>query len=105
MEKKNQFKVFISDRSRQMLADHILFLAQESPSAAHETKNELIKSINSLCTFPERFPFLNEEFIPQNKYHKMVVNKRYLIIYQIKDQTVYVDYILDCRQDYRWLLR
>ena len=41
----------------------------------------------------------------RNKYHKMFVEKWYLILYQIKDQIVYVDYIVDCRQDYRWLVR
>lgn len=48
---------------------------------------------------------MNAEFIPLNKYHKMFVEKRYLILYQIKDRKVYVDYIVDCRQDYGWLIR
>lgn len=54
---------------------------------------------------PQRFPFLNAEFIPPNKYHRMFVEKYYLVLYQIKDQTVYAEYIADCRQDYGWLLR
>lgn len=62
-------------------------------------------AIRSLSTMPERFSFLNAEFIPLNKYHKMFVEKWYLILYQIKDQKVYVDYIIDCRQDYGWLVR
>jgi hypothetical protein len=41
--------------------------------------------------------------LPANKYRKLLVDKRYLLIYQIKDGTVYIDYILDCRQDYGWL--
>ncbi len=105
MEKKPQYKVIVSDRARQMLADHVLFLTQKSPSAARRTKNELMDTIRSLSTLPERFPFLKAEFIPLNKYHKMFVEKWYLILYQIKDQTVYVDYIVDCRQDYGWLVK
>jgi len=35
----------------------------------------------------------------------MVVDNRYLILYQIKDLAVYVDYIIDGRQDYSWLVR
>lgn len=27
----------------------------------------------------------------------------YLVLYQIRDDTVYIDYILDCRKDYNWL--
>lgn len=46
-----------------------------------------------------------EAYIPMNKYHKMFVAKWYLLLYQIQDDAVYVDYILDCRKDYSWLIR
>ncbi|MDD2586180.1 MAG: type II toxin-antitoxin system RelE/ParE family toxin [Syntrophomonadaceae bacterium] len=105
MEKNPHYKVIVSDRARQMLANHVRFLAQKSPSAAREAKNELMEAIRSLYEMPNRFPFLEAEFIPPNKYHKMFVQKWHLILYQIKDQTVYVDYIVDCRQDYAWLVR
>jgi len=105
MEKMPQNKVIVSDRTRQMLAGHVRFLAQKGPSAASKVKNDLMDTIRSLHQIPERFPFLEAEFIPLNKYHKMFVGKWYLILYQIKDQTVYVDYIVDCRQDYGWLVR
>jgi plasmid stabilization system protein ParE len=98
------YKVVVSDRARQMLDGNIRFLAQVSPVAAHKAKNELSGAIRSLCEVPERFPFLDSEFIPRNKYHRMFVEKWYLILYQIKDQTVFVDYIVDCRQDYRWMI-
>ncbi len=105
MEKKPQDKVIVSERSRQMLAGHVLFLAQKSPTAARKIKNDLMDAIRSLHQMPERFPFLNADFIPPNKYHKMLVGKWYLILYQVKDQMVYIDYIVDCRQDYGWLVR
>jgi plasmid stabilization system protein ParE len=105
MEKIKQYKVIASDRARQTLASHVRFLAQKSPIAAQKIKDELMDAIRSLHQMPERFPFLEAEFIPPNKYHKMIVEKWYLILYQIKDQTVYVDYIVDCRQDYGWLVR
>jgi len=105
MEKKIQYKVIVSDRARQMLAGHVRFLAQKSPAAARKVKNDLMNAIRSLSIMPKRFPFLTAEFIPLNKYHKMIVEKYYLVLYQIKDQTVFVDYIVDCRQDYGWLVR
>ena len=105
MEKRPQYKIVVSDRVRQMLVCHARFLAQKSPAAARKIKNDLMDAIRSLYQMPERFPFLYAEFIPPNKYHKMFVEKWYLILYQIKDQTVYVDYIVDCRQDYGWLVK
>jgi len=105
MEKTPQYNVIVSDRARQMLAGHIQFLAQKSLTAARKVKNDLMDAIRSFYQMPERFPFLDAEFIPLNKYHKMFVEKWHLILYQVKDQTVYVDYIVDCRQDYGWLVR
>jgi len=88
-----------------MLAGHVQFLAEKSPEAARKTKNELLQAIRSLTQMPERYPFLNVEFIPPNKYHKMFVEKWYLVLYQIQDEAVYVEQIVDCRQDYQWLIR
>ena len=92
MEKKPQYDVIISYRARQMLAGHVIFLAQKNPAAARKAKNQ----IRSLSFLPERFSFFNTDFVPLNKYHKMFVEKWYFILYQIKDQTVYVDHIVDC---------
>lgn len=105
MEETSHHKVIVSDRSRKMLANHVRFLAQKRPSGARRLKNELMDAIRSLYQMPERFPFLQAEFIPPNRYHKMFVEKWYLVIFQIKNQVVYIDYIVDCRQDYSWLVR
>jgi plasmid stabilization system protein ParE len=99
-----QFKVIIADRAKRMLGTHIKFLAQADLLAAREAKARILAAIRSLSKMPDRFPFLDEEYIPHGKYHKMFVEKWYLILYQIKDQTVYVDHIVDVRQDYSWLI-
>ena len=98
------YKVIVSPEAFDMLKEHIAFIANVDKNAAINTKNIIINSIKSLKEFPNRYPFFDEEYIPKNKYHKMFVESRYLVLYQIKDDTVYVDYILDCRQDYSWLI-
>ena len=70
-----------------------------SPETAHSYLHHLRKEIGSLSEMPARYPFFNEEPILPNKYHKMYIEKWYLVLYQIQDDTVYVEYILDCRQD------
>ncbi|MDR1328924.1 MAG: type II toxin-antitoxin system RelE/ParE family toxin [Oscillospiraceae bacterium] len=99
-----RYKVIVSDLAKTMLGAHIKFIAQINPSAARDTKARLLAAIRSLSAMPERFPFLDEEFVPRGKYRKMFVERWYLLLYQIKEQTVYVDYIVDCRQDYGWLI-
>ncbi len=99
-----RYKVIVSDRAKKMLGIHIRFMAQVSKEAAVAKKKELLAAMRSLDHVPQRFPFFEEPYIPPNKYHKMFVENWYLILYQIKDDTVYVDYILDCRKDYGWLI-
>ena len=98
------YKIIISPEATDMLKEHIAFIANVDKKAAINTKNQIVKAIKDLNNMPNRFPFFNELYIPQNKYHKMFIEKWYLVLYQIKDDTVYIDYILDCRQDYQWLI-
>ena len=69
------------------------------------TLPEIMAAMRSLRQMPQRFPYFEELYITPNKYHKMFVEKWYLVLYQIQDDTVYVDYILDCRKDYSWLIK
>ena len=100
-----KYKVIISDRARESFALHLRFLAQASKSAAVKLKHRFLQEIRSLEEMPQRYPFFNEDYIPVNKYHKLFVENWYLVLYQIRDYTVYVDWIVDCRQDYSWLLK
>ena len=101
---EHKYNVIVSDRARKMLGTHMRFMAQVDKAAAAAKKKELIAAMRSLEYMPQRFPFFEEPYIPPNKYHKMFVQKWYLVLYQIKDDIVYVDYILDCRRDYSWLI-
>lgn len=100
-----KYNVIISDRAKEMLGLHIRFLAQINRPAAAKLKKRLVEAMRSLQEMPQRYPFFNEAYIPANKYHKLYVENWYLVLYQIQDDTVWVDWIVDCRQDYRWLLK
>lgn len=99
-----KYKVIVSDRAKRMLGTHIRFMAQVNKDAAKTKKQELMEAMRSLERMPQRFPFFEEAYIPPNKYHKMFIEKWYLILYQIQDDTVYVEYIVECRKDYNWLI-
>ncbi len=98
------YKVIVSDRAADMLIHHVRFMAQVSLQAAEKLRIEIIEAARSLENFPERNSWLSDPVLPAIKYRKMIINKRYLLIYQIKNDLVYIEYILDCRQDYQWLL-
>lgn len=100
-----KYKVIVSDRAKRMLGTHIRFMAQVNKQAAAAKKKEIMTAMRSLSQMPQRFPFFEEHYITPNKYHKMFIEKWYLVLYQIQDDTVYIEYILDCRKDYSWLVR
>lgn len=99
-----EYSIIVSNKASDMLQRHIAFIANVSKKAARDQKNEIVSAIKKLKDDADIYPFFENEYIPKNKYHKYVVSKRYIILYQIKDGTVYVDYIIDTRQDYGWLL-
>ena len=105
MIENKRYKVIVSDRAKRMLGTHIRFMAQVNKEAAAAKKKEIMTAMRSLCQMPQRSPFFEEPYITPNKYHKMFIEKWYLVLYQIQDNTVYVEYILDCRKDYSWLIR
>lgn len=103
MADSKRYKVIVSDRAKRMLGTHIRFMTQVNKQVA--AKKEIMTAMRSLSQIPQRFPFFEEPYITPNKYRKMFIEKWYLVLYQIQDDVVYVDYILDCRKDYSWLDR
>lgn len=104
MDGSRKYKVIVSDRAKRMLGVHIRFMAQVNKEAAAAKKKEIMTALRSLCKLPQRFPFFEELYITPNKYHRMFIEKWYLVLYQVQDDKVYVEYILDCRKDYSWLI-
>lgn len=104
MEGWNKYQVIVSEQAKQMLVSHAAFLAQVSPEAAERLTSAFEVSANSLETMPQRFPWLSGDYIPKRTYRFLTFEKRYLLIFQIQESIVYVDYVVDCRQDYSWLI-
>lgn len=104
MEQQNKYRVIVSKQATQMLISHVAFLAQVSPEAAERLTVEFEKTANSLEMIPQRCSWLTGEYIPRNAYRFILFEKRYMLIFQVRDDIVYVDYVVDCRQDYGWLI-
>ncbi len=102
---ENPHTFLMKTGSKRELGTSIRFIAQVSKEAAAAKKKELIAAMRSPEHMPQRFPFFNETYIPANKYHKMYVENWYLVFYQIQDDTVYVDHILDFRRDHSLLIK
>lgn len=104
MAEQSSFRVVISSRATRMLVSHVAFLARVNGDAAGRLTDEFEQAATSLENMPHRCPWFEQPYIPHNKYRSLLFGKRYQMLFQIKDETVFVDYVLDCRQDYQWLL-
>lgn len=87
-----------------MMISHAIFLAEVDADAALRLVDEYDKAIASLSQLPYRGKRLEREFSLGPDYRYLIFGKRYLLLYTIEDDKVYVDYVIDGRQDYQWLL-
>lgn len=98
-----RYQVIVSPPAARMMVFHADFLAGASIEAAEKLLAEFQKTADSLSELPERGRRLAEEYIPFHKYRCFVFHKWYLLICQVIDNTVYVDYVIDGRQDHQRL--
>jgi len=61
-------------------------------------------ALQTLTHMPKRCSWLVHDTIPFQKYRKLLIGKYYLALFVIHDNTVFVTAVVDCRQEYGWLL-
>jgi plasmid stabilization system protein ParE len=98
--KENKFNVIVKDKATEMMLAHVKFLARASAQAARKLTGAFHSALQSLTESPERFPWLFTPELPFYEYRKMRFDTRYLIIFTVIENTVYVEAVVDCREDY-----
>ena len=96
-----KYRVIMSRKADEMLVTHVRFLAQVSISAAKILRNEVAFVLKSFEDNPYLYQLEADLNLPAGKYRRVVFAKRYKAIFFISGDTVYVDAIVDCRQEYR----
>ena len=94
-----KYKTTVSQNTFQMLDKHIFFLAKVSTKAAHSLRKTFVRTIKSLNNNPKRYPLWLPQFKLSKPYRNILINKRYLIIFYIDGNNIFVDYLLDCRMN------
>ena len=100
-----EYNVVIQTPATEMLVTHARFLAQVSKSVADRLVDEFFVKSKTLEQMPERCPWLSGYSIPEKKYRKLVFERNYMLVFQIIDNVVYVDAMIDCRAEFQWLLQ
>ena len=105
MENEDEvYDVKITDTAWAQMLEHARFLANVSVDAANSLVDDFITATDSLAQMPERCPWLIHDAIPFQKYRKILFSKYHMALFQIRGNMVYVASVIDCRQDYGWLL-
>lgn len=94
-----KYRVIVSKNTFRMLDKHIIFLAKVSLKNAHFLHQTFVSKVKSLDNNPERYPLWLPPFKLPKAYRKIVIKKHYLVLFYVENNTVFVDYILDCRMD------
>ena len=98
------YDVKITDIAKEQLTEHSRLLAEVSVKAANQLVDDFLESADNLSQMPERCSWLTHEDIPFQKYRRILFGKYHMALFQICGDVVYVTSVIDCRQDYSWLL-
>lgn len=70
-----QYNIELAPHALYQLEKHIEFLAQATHAGAARTKKDVFAEIATLNTMPERHPYMDDEALPKNCFHKFLTCK------------------------------
>lgn len=98
MDKPAKYHVIIDRGVYEDLRQHTAFLARVSRKAAERLIEEFGKAAYSLQEMPERCPPARVKGI-SGEYRSFIFEKRYELIFKVEQDKVFIDYMVDDRQD------
>lgn len=99
----NKYEIEISPKAQEDILTCIEFVKNVSLEAAEKLFDDLFQSIESLETFPERNSLFEMPQGTNREIRKGIVNKRYLILYEIEKRVV-IHRVLDTRKGFEQLI-
>ena len=104
MRDPERYHLVVSRQAAYQLREHAAFVARLDERLALKLIDDYQAAAESLTYMPFRTPVLDSDVLPNGKYRKMFFGKWYLILYKIQGDTVHIEYVIDGRQDYEWLI-
>ena len=93
------YQILFGSRVDSMLMRHISFLARVSVPAAKRLRKEFAQVLREIEHNPYQFPVDTDLNLPEGMYRKAQFAKRYKALFSVVGKTVYLDAVVDCRQD------
>ena len=99
---RKKYNVILARRADRMLLLHTEFLTRVSPVAARRLLVNFKKAVSFLSENPFQYPYadnLDVPGIPTQTYRKCLFTERYKALFLVEGNEVYIDAIIDCRQE------
>lgn len=100
----DQFKIDISIKAHEDIADCVSFVLNVSKEAAFALVSTIYSSLATLNSFPERNPVFEMPKHFPFTIRKHIIDKRYVALYSIENDKVIVYRVIDTRKKCEYLL-
>ncbi len=97
-----KYNIYLTNNANNMIKRHILFLSKVSVKTSIKLKQTFKEYIIILKHYPKLGKKLNFKREKPPSIRKMVIDKRYILIYFIINNNIYIDTILDSRQNNKY---
>lgn len=98
MKKKQENKIVFAESFMFDMKETLLYFAEDSHARAGKVKNKIFSGIGLLSDHPQLGRHIDEISFPEKRF--LIVDE-FIVLYSFVDGTVYVERLLNERQDYR----
>lgn len=88
--------IHISKKAR----DDLLFYSSYKRKFGKKTSEKFLIDFNSSIKLLKLFPYMYPKINFDSDYRKILFNKNFLIAYLINEDTIFIDSIINCKQNY-----
>ena len=94
-----KYTVLVREKCLDVFDKHVDFLAKVSIEAAEGLVDGFWKTVNGLTAFPERNVAVYLDSKPGERFHRALLGKHHAVLYAIEGSEVYVEAVIDLRQN------
>jgi len=94
-----KYAITLSRRVDAMLLQHVEFLARVSVPAARKFRQDYADILKRISNNPSLFPVDTDLNLPEGVYRKALFAERYKALFSVENNVVFLDAVVDCRQD------
>lgn len=95
-----KYKIIFSPEFSKMFKDNLYLYKSYSSTYASKIKKKIRRAITLIQLFPYATPSISLRGIT-DVYRRFIINKKFILIFKITDDTVYFLYFFDARQNFK----